>query len=149
MTFTFHFIFFSLNPYDSIFVMQQPFETQNLLIIVPLMFTIILQVTYVNDHLILESYIRGKSSWGAWRTLKNLRNGGNNNINILGICLNEWKLYFNKLLNEDRTKFLMELLRKKIIKYRHYTFKCRDSRNSNCWSEEWKCGWCRSTKTNN
>ena len=29
-----------------------------------------------------------------------------NKINIQGIYLNEWKLYFSKLLKEDRTEFL-------------------------------------------
>ena len=38
--------------------------------------------------------------------MKNLRNIGHNKINIQGISLNEWKLYFSKLLKEDRIEFL-------------------------------------------
>jgi hypothetical protein len=35
----------------------------------------------------------------------NLRNVGHNKINNQGISLNERKLYFSKLLKEDRTEF--------------------------------------------
>ena len=38
--------------------------------------------------------------------MKNLRNVEHKKINIQGISLNEWKLYFSKLLKEDRREFL-------------------------------------------
>ena len=50
------------------------------------------------------------------RGLKNFKKSkkcGHNKINVPGISLNEWKLYFSKLLKEDCTEFLQ---RKKMIK---------------------------------
>ena len=38
--------------------------------------------------------------------MKNLRNVGQTKTNIQGVSLNEWKLYFSKLLKEDSTGFL-------------------------------------------
>ena len=43
---------------------------------------------------------------------ENLRNVGNNKINIQGVSLNKWKLHLSKLLKEDRTEFLNRITEK-------------------------------------
>ena len=55
-----------------------------------------------------------KNSELCWRktmmrgleNFENLRNVGNNKINIEGVSLNEWKLYLSRLLKDGRTEFL-------------------------------------------
>ena len=44
--------------------------------------------------------------------MKNLRNVGQTKTNIQGVSLNEWKLYFSKLLTEDDTEFLNGIIEK-------------------------------------